>query len=144
MTLPSGKSSKLYYFSKDLSDPGMQIDKKWLNWVLNESSNKQMVSMAKSASYLMHTTYFSAVRNFILKNSKLHIQDDSGIAYSYMAASGRKLNLFGKYTQVIPLFKNKLQPEMIERYKSDSTKSLPFGIGYNMVYKESNLQVLFR
>lgn len=144
MTLPSGKSSKLYYFSKDLSDAGMQIDKKWLNWVFNESSNKQMVSMVKSASYLMHTTYFSAVRNFILKNSKLHIQDDSGIAYSYMAASGRKLNLFGMYTQVIPLFKNKLQPEMIERYKSDSIKSLPFGIGYNMVYKESNLQILFR
>ena len=49
-TLPSGKTSKLYYFSKDLSDAGMQIDKNWLNWVLNESSNKQMVSMAKSAS----------------------------------------------------------------------------------------------
>ena len=144
ITLPSGKASKLYYFSKDLSDTGMQIDKKWLNWVLSESSEKQLVSMTKSASYLMHTTYFSAVRNFILKNSKLHIQDDSGIAYNYMIASGRKLSLYGKYTQVISLFKNKLQTDMLERYKSDSTKVLPFGIGYNMVHKESNLQVLFR
>lgn len=144
ITLPSGKSSKLYYFSKDLSNTGMQIDKKWLNWILSESADKQLVSMAKSASYLMHTTYFSAVRNFILKNSKLHIQDDSGIAYSYMATSGRKLSLYGKYTQVISLFKNKLQTDMLERYKSDSAKALPFGIGYNMVHKESNLQVLFR
>ena len=55
-----------------------------------------------------------------------------------------QINLYGKYSQVIPLFKNKLQPELIERYKSDSVKALPFGIGYNMVYKESNLQVLFR
>ena len=143
-TTSSGKNSKLYFFSKDLSDAGMQIDKQWLSWVKKESEDKQMVSLTKSASYLMHTSYFSAVRNFILKNSSLHIQDDSGISYNYLVSSGRKLNLYGKYSQVIPLFKNKLQPELIERYKSDSVKALPFGIGYNMVYKESNLQVLFR
>ncbi len=144
--LPSGKSSSLYYFRKDLSDAGLGKDSLWLQWVKKEAGNKQIVSLTKSASYLMHTTYFSIVRNFILNHSSLHIQDDSGIDFAHLKNSGRKTTLYGSYSNVISLFKNKFQPDLKEMYHSDSShiKSLPFRIGYNLKIGETNLQVTYR
>jgi hypothetical protein len=141
---PSGKISELYYFSKDLSNAGMNADSTWLQWVKKQSAGKQLVSLTKSASYLMHTPYFSVVRNFILDNASLHIQDDSGIDFDHMKKTGRTVKLYGTYSRVIPLFKNKFQPTLKEAYQTDSltVKPLPFQIGYNLKVGESNLQVL--
>jgi hypothetical protein len=144
--LPGGKISSLYYFSKDLSDAGLSRDSLWLNWVEKESAGKQMVSLTKSASYLMHSSYFSIVRKFILEHAALHIQDDSGIDFAHLTKSGRKIALYGQYSGVIPLFKNKLQADLKDAYKNDSVsiKQLPFKIGYNLKIKETNLQVVYR
>lgn len=144
--MPGGKIASLYYFSKDLSDAGLGRDSLWLEWVKKESAGKQMVSLTKSASYLMHSSYFSIVRKFILEHSSLHIQDDSGIDYAHIVKSGRKTVLYGQYSGVIPLFKNKLQQDLKDAYHSDSSqiKPLPFKIGYNLKIKETNLQVLYR
>lgn len=141
---PSGKVSSLYYFSKDLSNAGLTADSMWLAWVKNRANNKQLVSLTKSASYLMHTPYFSMVRNFILENSVLHIQDDSGIDYGHMKKTGRPVKLYGTYSRVIPLFKNKFQLDLKEAYTTDSSmrKTMPFQIGYNLKVGEANLQVM--
>lgn len=138
---PSGKVSKLYYFSKDLSDPALQKDSLWLPWVMERSKGMHMVSLTKSASYLMHTDVFTQVRDFILTNAGTHIQDDTGISYSQLLKSGKNLKLFGKYTKVIPLFKNYYQRDLAEKYQSDSLPLLPFKIGYNLRHKETCLQV---
>jgi len=86
---------------------------------------------------------FSVVRNFILKNSKLHIQDDSGIGFKYITASNRPYTLYGKFTNVIPVFKHLMQYDLALKYKTDSTiKPLPFAIGYNLKFNETNLEVI--
>ena len=91
----------------------------------------------------MHTPWFSQTRDFLLKHAALHIQDDSGIGYSFIKASGRKLALYGEYKHVIPMFRKYLDKELAERYKTDSAKTLPFKIGYSLVYNEANLQILY-
>jgi len=133
---------KLFYFSKDLSDNNLSKDTAWIHWVEKTTKGGNMASLTKSASYLMHSSGFSKVRNFILQKSSLHIQDDSGIAYRYMLESGRELNLFGNYTRVINLFKGYIQGEMLELYNNGKARPLSFKIGYNAVFGESNLQVL--
>lgn len=137
------KSSVLYYFKKDLSDGGLKSDGLWLNWVDKQMNKKNIVSLTKSASYLMHSSQFSQVRNFILEKSKVHIQDDTGIDFDYILESKRRYKLFGKYTRTIPLFKNAFNQNLRNEYMSETVKPLPFKIGYNAVYGESNLQLLY-
>lgn len=134
---------QLYYFKKDISDEGLKNDSSWLQWVKNQMTKSTLVSMAKSASYLMSNSYFSSVRDFILAHSKLHIQDDTGIGFNYILKSKRKYRLYGKYTRTIPLFKNSFNQQLKDEYASEKVKNLPFKIGYNAVYGESNLQVLY-
>lgn len=137
------KNASLYYFKKDLSDEGLKSDSLWLKWVDKQMNNKTIVSLTKSASYLMHSSSFSEVRNFILEKSKVHIQDDTGIDFDYIVKSNRKYKLFGKYTRTIPLFKYAFNQNLRNQYTSENVKPLPFKIGYNAVYGESNLQVLY-
>jgi APA family basic amino acid/polyamine antiporter len=139
----SGTISELYFFSKNISDEGLSNDSNWLQWVKEKSGNSSIVSLTKSASYLMSVESFSKVRNFILKNSTLHIQDDSGIGFKYITASNRPYTLYGKFTSVIPVFKHLMQNDLALKYKLDSTiKSLPFAIGYNLKFNETNLEVI--
>ena len=140
---PSGVISELYFFSKNISDEGLQKDPNWLAWVKEKAGNASIVSLTKSASYLMSVEPFSVVRNFILKNSTLHIQDDSGIGFKYITASNRPYTLHGKFTKVIPIFKHLMQNDLALKFKSDSTiKPLPFAIGYNLKFNETNLEVI--
>ena len=121
----------------------LQKDNLWLPWISEKAKGKEMVSLAKSASYLMHTPAFTMVRDYILKNSKLHIQDDTGIPLHCFESAKRKLTLYGTYKHVIPLFKKYLQPDLLDRYaKDNSISKLPFSIGYNLMYNETSLQVM--
>jgi hypothetical protein len=100
--------------------------------------------MAKAASYLMDRPDFSIIRNHLLERSDLHIQDDSGIGYNYLKNSGRRFQLYGKYTRTIPLFAERFRADLAEAYKNDSIPKLPFTIGYTAAYGEGNLQIITR
>ncbi|MEI9892358.1 MAG: hypothetical protein WDN28_00105 [Chthoniobacter sp.] len=73
---PSGKGQTLYYFKTDLSNGGGNAS--FLAFCKHHGPG---ASLLKSASYLMHEESFSTIRNFLLANSTLIIQDDSGIPY---------------------------------------------------------------
>jgi APA family basic amino acid/polyamine antiporter len=141
---PSGKPGEVIYFSKDLSDEGLSKDHSWLNWVVKIQGKRKPVSMAKAASYLMDRADFSIIRNHLLERSDLHIQDDSGIGYNYLKNSGRRFQLYGKYTRTIPLFAERFRADLAEAYKNDSIPKLPFTIGYTAAYGEGNLQIITR
>ena len=53
----------------------------------------------KGASYLMHESYFSEIRNYIFKKSSTIVQDDSGIAFRYFKTSefNWEYSLYGNY-----------------------------------------------
>ena len=138
----SGKYSELYYFSKDLSDHALAKDSLWAEWVNKRLLNMNFTSLTKSASYLMHNRSFSIVRNLILTNSTLHIQDDSGIDFNSIVESKRPYLLYGKYTRTIPLFSFMFEKNLKLQYDSSEVKPLPFKIGYNVSHGESNVLVL--
>jgi APA family basic amino acid/polyamine antiporter len=139
---PSGKVSKLYYFCKDLSNGGLGNDSLWLQWVSKRSEGKHMFTLVKSASYLLQSPYFSTIGNYLLNRSETHIQDDTGIGYAQLSSKSKKLQLYGKYTNVIPLFKHYFQSDLAQKYKSNIAKPLPFNIGYNLRHAETCLLVL--
>jgi len=141
--LPSGRESELYYFSKNLLDGALKKDSLWLDWVSDKSKGSKLVSLVKSASYLLHTQIFTQVRQFILDSSKFHIQDDTGLRFQLMKESGHHVICYGKYNRVIPVFRKYIQADLKSVYSTDSIKPLPFNIGYNAVYNEPNIQVMY-
>jgi hypothetical protein len=99
-------------------------------------------SYLKSASYLMHKDYFSAIRDAILDHSTMLVQDDSGIPYHFIKPDKWDVTLYGVYSSPIAMFKEHKEQDLADAYKESAhVKPLPFGIGYNWRVGQSNLLV---
>ncbi len=130
----------LYYFSTDISDSGLKRSG-FLTFCQNLAPGNSCI---KSASYLMHQSYFSRIRAFLLENTSLLVQDDSGIPCSFFEASAWQLRFFGSYPGPIPLFKEYRQQQLADFYRNSQPAPLDFGIGYRHRPGESTLMVATR
>ncbi|MBQ9585155.1 MAG: hypothetical protein IJR20_04040 [Muribaculaceae bacterium] len=121
----------LYYFSTNVRNTDFDPNfKKYLDITLSKHT---MGTYLKAASYMMHWTTFSDIRNYILDNSLAVIQDDSGIAYKHFD-DRFDITLYGIYKHPLPSFdKRTYQPDLMKAYteNADKVKTLPFYIGYN-------------
>ncbi|HSI14781.1 MAG TPA: hypothetical protein VK961_22195 [Chthoniobacter sp.] len=122
---PSGKSQTVYYIKTDLSNGGS-------NAQFFAFCNKHApgASLVKSASYLLHGDSFSKVRNWILANSSVIIQDDSGIPFHSFDPKRWTIRLYGSYEGPIGLFKEHYQPALATAYQQSNPAPLGFAFGY--------------
>jgi len=128
---------KLYFFSTNLADDGFPKKPDFQEFI---RSMKPFASMAKAASYLMHMGGFNGVREFIVKESKYMLQEDSGVPVKYFKADEWERRFYGVYTAPIPMFAGRVQSDLQAEYrKKDQVKPLPFGIGYYWEQGRSNL-----
>ena len=137
------KIKELTYYSLNVVDLALNKNPGFKTYL---ERLKNFNTYLKGASYLLHKTYFSIVRNVILNGSSTIVQDDSGIAYRYFLKSGATwdLKLFGDYTKPISLFKNAYQKDLDSLYAQKGSTPLGFGIGYNFKDKNSNLMIAKR
>lgn len=140
---PDNKIKVLCYYSLNVVDPALAENPGFKTYL---QELKDFNTYLKGASYLLHKSYFSTVRNVILNGSSTIVQDDSGIAFRYFLKSGTAWNykLYGDYTKPISLFKNAHQKDLDSLYRQLGSTPLGFGIGYNFKDKNSNLMVAKR
>ena len=129
----NGPQQTLYYFSTNLADGSIERS----GFSAFVAKLEPADSLIKSASYLLHRSYFSSARKLLLANSATIVQDDSGIPLGYFETTKWRLQPFGRYAGPIPMFANFYQPRMAELFQSASP--LEFGIGYQWRKNESNL-----
>jgi hypothetical protein len=134
----SGPERHLYYFSVNLEDSHLKRSPAFMSYVSNLG---RVNTFVKSASYLMHKSYFSTVRGVILDHSVMVVQDDSGIPYRFYKPEQWNVALYGVYSKPIPMFKDHKEEDLAEAYKTGAPQPLPFGIGYNWRQDQSNLLV---
>jgi hypothetical protein len=127
----------LYYFNTDISNSGLKHSG-FLKFCKTLAPGNSCV---KSASYLMHESYFSTIRSFLLENSITLVQDDSGIPCSYFTPDAWQMRFFGRYPGPIPLFRGYTQSKLAEYYRTTNPEPLDFGIGYRHRTGESTLMV---
>lgn len=120
----SGRNQTLFYFKTDLSNGGG--NGAFLNFC---KKNGPGVSLVKSASYLMHTDGFSTVRNFLLANSRVIVQDDSGIPL-HAFDKRWSVRFYGSYVSPIDLFKKYYQPDLAAAFERSNPPPLGFSFGY--------------
>ncbi|HWP24835.1 MAG TPA: hypothetical protein VNL39_00650 [Xanthobacteraceae bacterium] len=135
-----GAQRKLYYFSTNLADQGNRP----IALLQFAKSLGQGDSFVKSASYLMHNAYFSQVRNFLLENSRVILQDDSGIPIRLFDAAKWEFRPYGRYVQPIPIFEGMYQSKLAELYLKSPPRPIDFGVGYRWYPNESNLLLAIR
>ena len=144
MRSKQGQAQRVLYFAADLSDWKLGTTKEAMLQYVRALG--PLTTYVKSATYLMHKSYFSKVRNLVLARSNYVLQDDSGIAMKYFKPADWHLTYYGVYKRPINLFAKQYQPEMTAAY-TDSThrpRPLPFGTGYNWRQNDSNLLLAHR
>jgi hypothetical protein len=125
----------LYYFAGDVSNASLRRS----GLLSFCESLGQANALLKSASYLLHRDRYGDLRDFILKQSSLIVQDDSGIPISRFDPSKWELQPFGNYVGPIPLFRNRYQASLAHLFQTHERKWLDFGVGYQWRRNRSNL-----
>ena len=133
---PSGKQQTLYYFSSDLSNEGIKSNPAFTKFCDGLGMGRSFV---KAASYLMHLPYFNSARDFLLGHSRTLVEDDSGIPLKAFDPVTWTVRLFGSYRAPIDLFKEKVQPDLADRYRTSHPAPLGFSFGYRWQPSDSCL-----
>jgi hypothetical protein len=133
-----GQPKTLYYFSTDLSNPGVKA-RGFLKFCEALGPGNSLI---KSASYLLHSGNFSTVRNFLLAHSATIIQDDSGIPLADYNPRSWRFFPFGRYAGPIDKFPGMYQAQYAELFRR--AQPMDFGIGYRWRSHESNLLLAVR
>jgi hypothetical protein len=121
-----GREQALYYFKTDLSNGGGSGS--FFRWCAQQGPG---LSLLKAASYLPHSDGFSGVRNFLLQNSRLIVQDDSGIPLRHFDRERWAMRFFGNYAGPIDLFAKHHQPDLAQAYQASNPADLGFAFGYH-------------
>src|SRR5262249_24659082 len=135
-----GREQTLYYFSTNVANDGFKVSG------FAKFGDRLGVGDAfvKSASYLLHSSNFSDVRNFLLQHAILVLQDDTGIPVSYFDPNKWQLRPFGRYTGPISIFARNYQPKLTQLFQRGRAEQLDFGLGYQWRVLGSNLLLATR
>ena len=119
------------YFTLDIVNTSRQVDK----FDAYMRKHSEFTTIIKSASYLMHWSNFSKIRNLVLEVSDSIIQDDTGVPYSFFRNNSNwNVTHFGRYHRPIPVFNINYQKDLDEDNKRYSTVPIPFVYGYGYGY----------
>lgn len=137
----AGKPVTLDYVSLDLSDASLSQNEPMRKWLAREAKNPVLI---KAASHLLQETYFSVMRDILVANATMVVQDETGLNYTYLAEIG-PVNLYGGFLYPHELFNRKKQESLAKAYReSTNVKPLPFAFSYNKTNERSNVQVVRR
>lgn len=123
----TGRTQTLYYFTTDLSNWGIKSNPGFMAFCQKQGQGN---GFTKAASYLMHMSEFSTVRDFLLTGTRNLIQDDSGIPWIHFKGDQWVMGLYGSYPGPIELFAKHDQPDLRAAFAQHKTGDLPFGFGY--------------
>jgi hypothetical protein len=135
-TSADGQKQTLYYFTTDISNAGLKKSGAFLKFCDKLGSGDAFL---KSASYLMHSGGFSAIRDYLLDHSMTVLQDDSGVPVQYFKPDDWELRPYGRYLGPISLFRGNYQSQLAKLFKGRNREPLDFGVGYRWRSNESNM-----
>jgi hypothetical protein len=123
----SSVRKRLVYLSADISDSGFSQCPGCKAYL--EKLEGPVISFVKSASYLMHKSYFSGIRDLLLEKSAFILQDDSAIPYRCFNTAIWDITLYGTYAGPIDMFKEHFEDDLATAYRRKCEK-LNFRFGY--------------
>ena len=130
-----GQRKTVYYMRLNFANKSKR------NNLMKFMENFKFATFIKSASYALYDNNYSAIRNFILKNSQAVLQDDTGIPFRFYGPKWSKYP-FGRYTgPTLAEFSSYKQPNLINFYSKSQYTEIPFALGYGFNQKRTNLML---
>jgi hypothetical protein len=133
------KHKTLHYYSLDLSNS--KVDRTFLQNLVKQSLTQ--VTMVKACSYTLHQEKeFSEIRDFILKHSRVIIQDDSGIPVRFLLPAF-KATYYGTFSKPYGSEWQSYQQKELARMfqEKDYNVKLDFCFGYGCGRQPTSLIV---
>jgi hypothetical protein len=139
---PSETQSRiLYYFRTDLASP-FKTDPSFSRYLTRQGRPDTLI---KSASFLLHWAQFAAIREYILENSNLILQDDTGVPYRMLKPKEWQVQLYGEYSHPDKPFTNEWQTDLAAAFKEPGrTRQLGFVLGYGSSRRPSSMMLATR
>ena len=131
---------RIHYVQADVANDSPKSRDSFLRWVERFGNGNVYL---KAASYLMHESSFSGIRDFLLRQAASILQDDSGIPFSFFQNGDWRCYFFGAYTGTLDIFKKYHQADLDRAFQAAGV-ALAFGTGYKWKEGESNLLLAIR
>ena len=111
------------------------------NWLDRETHHPVLI---KAASHLLQNPTFTILRDQLVANATMVVQDETGLNYSYLSQIGQ-VDLYGGFLYPHELFNRKRQESLALAYKESKTvKPLPFAFSYNKTTERRSVQLVRR
>lgn len=136
-TTTAGQPRRLDYVQADLANGGLKAAP---SVAARVHALAPCVTFVKAAMYLLAETRLSALRQMILDDSSVVVQDDTGVPFRYFDERWAS-RLFGRYVPPRAPYEERAQPSLRAAFEQRSRSPLPFGIGYHVQPARSNLLI---
>lgn len=136
----TGQQRRLDYVQADLANAGLSSPSRALSLVATVHALAPYVTFVKAAMYLLAEARFSTLRQMILDDSSMVVQDDTGIPFRRFDERWAT-RLFGRYETPGAPFEERVQPTLRAAFEQRGVTALPFGIGYHVQPSRSNLLI---
>jgi hypothetical protein len=133
-----GGLKRLFYFRQDLSNGSTRLGGPFLTFVAKQGTPPAMV---KSASYLMHNSDFSNIRQYLLRSTPGIVQDPSGVPYRDLVGAGLAVDLYGRYQGTLDIFSQQ-QPDLMAAYGNGQHRVQALDFGYGYLYRASSTSIM--
>lgn len=131
-----GEARRLEYVRCDLANGGLRA---WPGL----ATLGPFVALVKAAMYLLPEPRFAVLRQRLLDDATVILQDDTGVPFRAFDERWAT-RLYGSYEAPRKPFEDRLQPDLRAAYARKGARPLPFGIGYAIEPRRSNLLLAAR
>jgi hypothetical protein len=136
-TTPSGEVRRLDYLQADLANVGLDGGTPLAAMIHALAPH---VTFLKAASYLLAEARFASLKQAIVDDGAVVLQDDTGLPFRSFDERWA-VRLFGRYEPPSAPFEDRLQPALRAAFQQRGASALPFGIGYHAQASRSNLML---
>jgi hypothetical protein len=137
-TTSSGQVRRLDYVQADLANGGLKGAA--APALATVHGLAPYVTFVKAAMFLLAEPRFSTLRQTILDDSAIVLEDDTGIPFRAFDERWA-VRLFGRYEAPGAPYEERVQPALRAAYEQRGASALGFGIGYHVQPARSNLLV---
>jgi hypothetical protein len=137
----NGKTVALDYVSLDLSDQNLLVKEPMRGWLSHMTQHPMLI---KAASHLLQDGNFIVLRDMIVKNAPMVVQDETGVDYSHLKKIG-PVDLYGGFSLPFEQFSPHKQQSLAQAYRqATAVKPMPFAFSYNKEHERRSVQVVRR
>ena len=137
-TNATGLTRRLDYVQADLANAGLKGAAAPVVGMVHGLA--PYVTFVKAAMFLLAEPRFSTLKQMILDDSSIVLQDDTGVPFRAFDERWAT-RLFGRYEAPSSPYEERVQPALRAAYEQRGATPLAFGIGYHVQPARSNLLV---